>query len=239
MNLEIFSIFISSPPNLTLKIPKISSIFWCPLVVQIRKFKIHNYLIAWTNYRIFGLRKVCQKFCISNIIVEVWSNFLTFVHVSKMTFLAEISRKPTFKLPDQSTLTLKPISNDSTCFFTPVDENQSRWSSLHKRLFCDLSIGQNFRNLPVANINVTVLVPCLKSVNCGKGNFRNYGFYSSCHMWSGKFWKSRKISKMSVSLANIGLLQIRNWSIWIYFDPFNPEKWSSSSIVRKNTGSEI
>ena len=91
----------------------------------------------------------------------------------------------------------------------------------------------------VTNINVIVLVTCLKSVNCGKGNFRNYGFYSSCHMWSGKFWKSRKISKMSVSLANIGLLQIPNWSIWIYFDPFNPEKWSSSSIVRKNTGSEI
>ena len=97
--------------------------------------------------------------------------------------------------------------------------NQNFWTLILKN-----STGcENNWHLTTTKKTLMDLLTWLESVNCGKGNFRNYGFYSSCHMWSGKFWKSRKISKMSVSLANIGLLQIPNWSIWIYFDPHNPE----------------
>ena len=63
MNLEVFPIFISSPHNLTLKIPKmVSKIFLVHLVVENDKFIIYDYLFAWTDYRVLGLGKVCQKF---------------------------------------------------------------------------------------------------------------------------------------------------------------------------------
>ena len=74
MNLEVFPVFISSPPNSTLKISKIASkIFWCPLVVENRKLKIYDYMITWTVYTVIHRRKVCQKFRFSNIIVKIRS----------------------------------------------------------------------------------------------------------------------------------------------------------------------
>ena len=107
--------------------------------------------------------------------------------------------------------------------FWTFREGFSDWGDKNSVILKNSNGCENNWHVTTTKKTFMVLFTWLESVNCGKGYFRNYGFYSSCHMWSGKFWKSRKISKMSVSLANIGLLQIPNWSIWIYFDPYNPK----------------